>query len=49
MPPKNYEELNPVTEFDLTRQKELSGGKELMSLEGILRDTIGYLEEKQLV
>ncbi|CAD7965572.1 unnamed protein product [Amoebophrya sp. A120] len=49
MPPKNYEEPNPVTEFDLTRQKELSGGKELMSLEGILRDTIGYLEEKQLV
>eukprot|EP00392_Amoebophrya_sp_AT5.2_P002573 g2578.t1 len=48
MPPITYEELNPVTEFDLARRDSL-GVEKIRGLEDILSDTIGYLEEKKLL
>ena len=44
MPPKNYEELNPVTRFDNTRRDTL--GVELRGLEEIIEDTLSFLKKK---
>ena len=44
MPPKNYQELNPVTRFDNTRRDTL--GVELRGLEEIIEDTLSFLKKK---
>ena len=48
MPPKKYENRNPVTKFDNTRRNKL-GLKTMKSLSQILDDTISYLEETKLL
>ena len=47
MPPKNYETLNPVTQFDNTRRDTL--GVELRGLDGIIGDTLSFVKEKGLL
>ena len=48
MPPRKYENLNPVTQFDNTRRDSLGLGP-MINLQQILDDTITYLEAKGLL
>ena len=44
MPPKKFQEPNPVTQFDTTRRDTL--GVRLRGLEEIIADTLGFLKNK---
>ena len=48
VPPKKYENMNPITKFDNTRRDTL-GLKTMKTLSQILDDTISYLEETKLL
>ena len=44
MPPKKFQQPNPVTQFDTTRRDTL--GVKLRGLEEIIADTLGFLKNK---